>query len=120
MGVAQQRGCWMGDAGCGVLGAKRASLSRAVPPGDLPWCGQGAGRANTPHHVLQIHWLSHGAAGEHWEHPPIRLTRRKRGRGGWGGKTPGGWGSELVRLPFCCSKLVKVCPLTIPFASFKQ
>lgn len=23
-------------------------------------------------------------------------------------------------LPFCCSKLVKVCPLTIPFASFKQ
>lgn len=108
----------MWDAGRGVLGAKGASPSSVMHPEDLPGHGQGAGRANGPHRVLQIHRLSRGTVGERWEHPPTRLTRRKRGK-----KTqtnPGGWGSELVRLPFCCSKLVKVCPLTIPFASFKQ
>lgn len=32
----------------------------------------------------------------------------------------GGEANWFHFLPFCCSKLVKVCPLTIPFASFKQ
>lgn len=108
----------MQDTGCGVLGANGAPLSSAAHPGDWPWRGWGAGRANGPHRVLQIHRLSHSAAGGGTGSiPPIHLTRQKRG-----GKkpTPGGWGSELVRLPLCRSELVKVCPLTIPFASFKQ
>lgn len=74
--VARRRGCWMRDAGCGVLGAKGASPSSVVHPEDLPGRGQGAGRANGPHRVLQIHRLSHSTVGEH---PPTHLTRRKKG-----------------------------------------
>lgn len=73
-------GCWMRDAGHRVLGTKGASPSGVVHPEDLLGHGQGAGRANGPHCVLQIPRLSHSTVGEHWEHPPTRLTRRKRGK----------------------------------------